>query len=88
MPLPAGVDCYAIAGSLGRDPDALRGKLLGDGLVPLDSALGQHRQAARQLHFQPNHQRVAQGVNHLDLLCDAAVAAQLQAWLVTPPACG
>ncbi|MBX9613597.1 MAG: GPI inositol-deacylase [Burkholderiales bacterium] len=88
VPLPAGVDCYAIAGSLGREPDALRGKLLGDGLVPLDSALGQHRQAARQLQFQPDHQWVAQGVNHLDLLCDAAVAAQLRAWLVTPSACG
>lgn len=87
LPLPPGVDCYAIAGSLGRDPDALRGKLLGDGLVPLDSALGRHPQAGRRLKFEPDHQWIAQGVNHLDLLCDAAVAAQLQAWLVRPPAC-
>jgi hypothetical protein len=82
VPLPAGVACYAVAGSLGRDTASLRGRLLGDGLVPLDSALGKHRQAARRLRFEPGHTWVGQGMNHLDLLGRAEVLAQLRQWRV------
>ncbi len=81
VPLPAGVACFALAGSLGRDPGALREKLLGDGLVPLASALGHHRQPARNLGFAPERQFIAQGVDHLGLLDNAAVHAQLRTWL-------
>ena len=82
VPLPSGVRCFAVAGSLGRDPGALREKLLGDGLVPLDSALGRHRQAARRLDFAPDQVCIAQGAHHLELLSSPAVAAQLRAWLL------
>ena len=82
VPLPEAVDCYAIAGSLGLAPGDLRTQLLGDGIVPLASALGQHRQAARRLHFAPDHQWIGQGLNHLELMYHADVGAQLRRWLL------
>ena len=84
VPLPADVACYAMAATLGPAPDNMRGKLLGDGLVPLASALGTHKQAARCLAFEPGRQWTGQGLNHLDLLAADAVLAQLRAWLTGP----
>ena len=82
VPLPEGVACYAIAGSLGSEAGALREKLLGDGLVPLASALGRHRVKSRALSFAPDHQWVGQGMNHLDLLDRAEVLAKVRTWLL------
>ena len=81
VPLPNGVPCYAIAATLGEDAGNLSGRILGDGLVPLDSALGRHAEPARTLAFPDNRQRVIQGVNHLDLLSDVAVCEQIRQWL-------
>lgn len=81
LPLPAGPRCWAVAASLGSGEGALHGRLLGDGLVPLASALGRHRSAARTLAFAPERQRIVHGLHHLDLLCNAEVAAQLLQWL-------
>lgn len=55
VPLPAGVNCYAVAattvshdaGPLQPLRETLSRKMLGDGLVPLDSALGVHKDARR-----------------------------------------
>jgi pimeloyl-ACP methyl ester carboxylesterase len=81
VPLPAGVACFAIAGSLGCEAGALREKLLGDGLVSIDSALGRHRLKSRTLAFAPEHQWVGQGIGHLGLLDHPEVLAQLRRWL-------
>jgi pimeloyl-ACP methyl ester carboxylesterase len=81
--LPVGVDCYAIAASLSSEPGGLQEKLLGDGLVPVASALGQHaHQARRCLAFPPGHQWVGYDMNHLDLLGSPEVGAQIEHWLV------
>lgn len=79
--LPANMRCYAIAGSIGGEAGHLKERLLGDGLVPLASALGRHADPARALAFAPERQWIAQGVGHLALLQDAGVAAQLRRWL-------
>jgi pimeloyl-ACP methyl ester carboxylesterase len=84
VPLPCGVRCGAIAGSLGAEPGAIKARLLGDGLVPVDSALGRHAQAARTLAFAPERLWLAQGVGHLDLLCNAEVYGQMRSWLLQP----
>jgi len=85
VPLPAGVACHALAGLLAT-PVGRRGyRWLGDGLVPLDSALGRHAQPARCLHFAPGHTRIVEGVGHLDLMGHAEVLEQLRAWLQAPP---
>ncbi len=74
-PLPTDVTCYAIAGSLSATPGAAKERFLGDGLVPLTSALGE-----TALKFAKRNTWVAQGVGHLDLLSDTGVAAKLIAW--------
>lgn len=82
--LPTGVACYAVAGSLGREAGAVPEKAFGDGLVPIASALGRHKQASRCLEFAPDNQWVAQGLGHLDLLASEAVFARLRDWLIAP----
>lgn len=84
LPLPAGVACYAVAATTSRAPDGTRARWLGDGLVPVASALGQHRSPARRLAFADT--ALFTGLGHLGLQTDTAVLAQLQRWLGTPPA--
>ncbi len=89
VPLPADVDCYAVAATTlaaGSGPlvpvkDALSRKMIGDGLVSLESALGQHAEPARTLAFAPESQWIAQGMNHMELLHRPEVTRQLVRWL-------
>jgi hypothetical protein len=81
LPLPRGVRCYTIAGTTGRRTGDLRDRLLGDGLVPLDTALGRHSDPARTLAFPKTRQSIAFGVHHLDLLNRTEVYETMLAWL-------
>lgn len=78
LPLPVAVNCFAVAAttataSVARPP--------GDGLVPVDSALGKHPNPARVLDFGESHQWLVQDATHLDLLNSGEVYAKLLAWL-------
>jgi pimeloyl-ACP methyl ester carboxylesterase len=79
--LPPGTRCYAVAASLGPEGGSLKARLLGDGLVPVASALGEHDDPDRRLHFEPEYQAVVHDTGHLDLLSSPAVLAHLQRWL-------
>ena len=57
----------------------------GDGLVPVESALGQHPEARRRLVFARDSQRTVYRTGHLDLLSNPVVAEQLLAWLSPGP---
>lgn len=81
VPLPDRVKCYAMAAATGRERDSLGSILFGDGLVPVDSALGRHRDSARCLPFPASRQWVGYGMNHWDLLHKPAVYRQLARWL-------
>ena len=81
VPLPLHPRCFALAANLDADASGLKGRLLGDGLVPVASALGQHEVAARRLVFASDRQAVVQGVNHMQLLSRAEVFKQLLKWL-------
>lgn len=81
LPLPARVRCYAAAAIIGQQSGDLKARLLGDGIVPLDSALGRHADPARALAFARSRQWVGHGMNHLELLNRAEVYAQLRQWL-------
>ena len=81
IPLPAHVQCYAIAAMIAKEHSDLGAKLVGDGLVPLKSALGQHPESSRALVFAPERQKVFYGMTHLGLLSSTAVCDQMQAWL-------
>ena len=81
VPLPAGVAAYAVAATLGARRGAAAERLLGDGLVPLRSALGVHDEAGRTLGFPKGRQAVFYRMGHLQLLGDVRVAQQLERWL-------
>lgn len=88
LPLPAGVACYTVAASTAsrrsRLADRLSDRLVGDGLVPLHSALGQHPAPRHRLHFPVEHQAILYRTNHMALLHSPAVTAQLLRWLRPP----
>jgi len=86
VPLPAGVECFTVAATLAARRSPVAERLVGDGLVPLHSALGVHDDPARCLEFPRHHQHVAYRLGHLDLLSDAGVARQLREWLSSQPA--
>lgn len=81
LPLPAGVACYAVAALLGESEDSIPSRLLGDGLVPLASALGISPEPARTLDFPLDRQCVVTGTGHLGLLASPAVYRRLREWL-------
>jgi pimeloyl-ACP methyl ester carboxylesterase len=78
VPLPEGVDCYAIAGTTAAGPAP---KLAGDGVVPVDSALGRCSRAELTLRFPDEHLSIAFRTGHLDLLDRPEVYATIAAWL-------
>ena len=68
VPLPDGVQSYAMAATTGKKPGDIRDRLLGDGLVPVSSALGLHEDPHRSLRFPKSRQWIGYGMNHMDLL--------------------
>lgn len=83
-PLPSGVRCFAVAATTSRATDKqgmVQRKLWGDGLVPVDSALGIHADSDRSLKIPATRQMVIHTTNHLDLLGSRLVAAKMEKWL-------
>jgi pimeloyl-ACP methyl ester carboxylesterase len=78
LPLPASVACFAIAATTTGAPGE---RLAGDGLVPVDSALGRHRVPALTLGFPAGNVWIGYGMNHRDLLSRADVYASIRDWL-------
>jgi len=83
VPLPGGVQSYAMAASLGKRRGDLRDRLAGDGFVPVSSALGLHEDPRRTLSFPKSRQWIGYGMNHLDLLGRAEVSDQIVRWLAS-----
>jgi len=83
LPLPGRVACLAVAATLAGRRSLVAERLLGDGLVPLRSALGQHDEAARTLAFGPHDRLIAYRTGHLQLLSAAAVGRAVGDWLAS-----
>lgn len=79
--LPPGVHYFAAAATLGKSLGDAKDMLLGDGLVPVDSALGQHPESARCLYFSPSQQALFREASHWDLLYRKEVGEQVLQWL-------
>ncbi|MES2976219.1 MAG: alpha/beta hydrolase [Pseudomonadota bacterium] len=79
--LPRDVNCYAIAAVQGDSAARIKNRVLGDGLVLVDSALGRHARASHSLCIPAEQTRVMTGMNHFDLLSRAEVYECLKAWL-------
>lgn len=84
VPLPDGVKCFAIAATTGKQAGDIKDRLVGDGLVPLASALGCHAEHDRNLMFPPDRQWIALETGHLDLLCRKPVYERIRGWLAEP----
>jgi pimeloyl-ACP methyl ester carboxylesterase len=80
-PLPKNVACYAIAATTAASPGSLKDRLFGDGLVPVESALGRHRDPRRTLDFLPERQWIACDTGHLDLLSRTDAYRRIAKWL-------
>jgi hypothetical protein len=80
-PLPEAVLCYTMAATTGKRAGALKGRLIGDGIVPLASALGLHADQSRALRFPISHRWIGYGLGHLDLLSEPAVYERIKRWL-------
>ena len=81
LPLPDGVACFTVAATLAAKRSLLADRLIGDGLVPLNSALGVHSDPARSLVFAKASQMVVYRTNHMAMLGSAEVGVQLVKWL-------
>jgi hypothetical protein len=78
VPLPAGVECHAIAATTAAAPG---GRLPGDLLVPLASALGRSERPELTLDIPETHQWIGFGMAHLDLLYRPEVYETIRSWL-------
>ncbi|WP_420456374.1 esterase/lipase family protein [Rubrivirga sp.] len=79
--VPLSVATYFVAATTGDGRGGVRDQTLGDGLVPLDSALGRHRDPARDLGVPADRTRVFSRMTHFELLRRPEVTDQLVAWL-------
>lgn len=80
-PLIDGIQHYAIAASLSKQPGDRIGKLLGDGLVHPSSATGRHNNPMLELTLEDKQTRIFYDLGHLEMLHDARVMNQLSKWL-------
>lgn len=81
VPLPEGVQCYTIAATIAGKPSRFGDDIIGDGLVPLYSALGRHVNAKFTLQFPSDHQWIGRNLKHLDLLNHSDVYLRIEEWL-------
>jgi pimeloyl-ACP methyl ester carboxylesterase len=80
VPLPLRVRCYAIAATMKPSANK-KADWLGDGLVPVNSALGEDTTGARSLKFPQQNLAVVNDCNHMDLLKNRAVYALLYGFI-------
>jgi hypothetical protein len=83
LPLPKGVACFTVAATLAGQRGAMAERLVGDGLVPLNSALGLHDDTRRNLIFPKSLQWVTYRMNHMELLSRPEVSRQIVHWLAS-----
>jgi hypothetical protein len=85
LALPQGVACFTVAATTAARRSRLADQLIGDGLVPVPSALGQHHDARRTLAFPKSSQFIAYRTLHIGLLSSPEVSHKLLHWLHDHP---
>lgn len=80
-PLPTHINAYFVAGSIEFEKKQnLTRKIIGDYLVSIKSALGEHPNPRFQLKLPESHKAVFYGLNHFQLQYHPSVAEQLVKW--------
>jgi hypothetical protein len=85
VPLPEGVRCYTMAATTGKKAGDIRDRLVGDGFVPVSSALGRHEDPRLSLSFPKSRQWIGYGMKHMDLLGRKEVSDQIVRWFASAP---
>ena len=80
-PLPEGVAAYLLAATTADRPTGLRHAVVGDGLVTLASAWGEHRDPALALAVPAARKALITRADHWDLLSHPEAADRLRRWL-------
>lgn len=81
-PLPSRVNTYLIAGTLERECSSSRTlEAIGDCLVSVKSALGDHPHPQFRLKVPEDHKAVFYGLNHFEIQYHPRVREQIIAWL-------
>ena len=81
VPLPEKVVCYAIATTTSEYASKFHEKVVGDGLVSIDSALGIHKNNNLNLNISKQNQWVGYEVNHMQLLSNKEIYSVIKDWL-------
>ena len=81
IPLPEDIECYSIAADNGKESDSSI-RLLGDKLVSVKSALGQHKMADKNFYFGKENTWISYESTHMDLLSDPKIYDKIKEWLV------
>ena len=81
VPLPENIECYVIAATIGDPNSKLQKELIGDGLVPLSSALGTHKDPKRVLSIPRDNLWIGRNMKHLDLLNHPNVYTIIKNWI-------
>lgn len=79
-PLPANVNCFLVAVTIDKSPQTAGRDILGDGLVNISSALGEHP-GDHDLNVPENHKAVFYDVNHMEAQFHERVREQVIRWL-------
>jgi len=84
IPLPNNVTCYAIATTASeKQSSKMANNVVGDGLVTLTSALGQHQDNHMNLDFAEENIWVGRNISHMQLLSNKEVYQVIKKWLKT-----
>ena len=81
VPLPNPDTTYLMAATNGSRRGDLKDRMLGDGLVPLDSALGRHPNPAMALQVPPTNRYVLYDTHHFELLHHPDAYRQIHIWM-------
>lgn len=81
IPLPKHVSCYSIAAVVGKKKASISHRIVGDTMVTIKSALGQHKKPNKSLNFKDENTWVSYETSHSDLLSSTQVYAKIEEWL-------
>jgi len=82
IPLPENIQCYAIAATKSnKESSKVNHYLVGDGLVSLNSALGEHKSNSLNIEFAKGQQWIARSIGHMQLLSDINVYKMIENWM-------
>lgn len=83
IPLLKEIKFYSIAAVIGKKTTTISTKILGDTLVDVKSALGQHKNPNKSLFFKKENSWIVYENNHLDLLSNPKIMEKIKDWLIS-----